>query len=84
MFKVLTSTFNDENYDSLNLGPGDSYIKHSVAPGCIRPSTAPNRLEVEDASFDVDHLVPGASGPVKPQRDLHSNAKPALKRKVLR
>lgn len=84
MFKVLTSTFNDENCDSVNLGPGDSYIKHSVAPGCIRPSTAPNRLQLEDVSSDIFHSVLGDSGPVRPQRDLHTNVKPVLKRKVLR
>lgn len=86
MFKVLPSTFNDENYNSVNLGPGDSYIKHSVAPRCIRPSTAPNRLEVEvtPASSDVYHSALGASEPARPQQDLHTNAKPVLKRKVLR
>ncbi|XP_026785826.1 centriolar and ciliogenesis-associated protein HYSL1 [Pangasianodon hypophthalmus] len=82
--QVLTSTFNDENCDTVNLGHGDSYIKHSVAPGCIRPSTAPNRLEVEDTSSDIYHSVLSASEPERPQRDLHANAKPALKRKVLR
>lgn len=75
-FKVLTSIFDDENRDS--------YIKHSVAPRCMRPSTAPNRLEVEDASSDVYPSVLGAGEPVRQQRDLHTNAKPALKRKVLR
>ncbi|XP_060797709.1 centriolar and ciliogenesis-associated protein HYSL1 isoform X2 [Neoarius graeffei] len=84
--QVLPSTFNDENYNSVNLGPGDSYIKHSVAPRCVRPSTAPNRLEVEvpPASSDVYHSALGASEPARPQRDLHTNAKPVLKRKVLR
>ncbi|MCI4383716.1 hypothetical protein PGIGA_G00029570 [Pangasianodon gigas] len=80
--QVLTSTFNDENCDTVNLGHGDSYIKHSVAPRCIRPSTAPNRLELEDASSDIYHSVLSASEPERPQRDLHT--KPALKRKVLR
>ncbi|XP_017333250.1 centriolar and ciliogenesis-associated protein HYSL1 [Ictalurus punctatus] len=74
--QVLTSIFDDENRDS--------YIKHSVAPRCMRPSTAPNRLEVEDASSDVYPSVLGAGEPVRQQRDLHTNAKPALKRKVLR
>ncbi|KAI5101826.1 hydrolethalus syndrome protein 1-like isoform X2 [Silurus meridionalis] len=80
--QVLTSTFNDENCDSLNLGPEDSYIKHSVALRCNRPSTAPNRLEVLDASSDISCSVLGE--PVKLQKDLHANVKPALKRKVLR
>ncbi|KAK3533538.1 hypothetical protein QTP70_023316 [Hemibagrus guttatus] len=82
--QVLTSTFNDENYDSMILGPCDSYIKHTVAPRCIRPSTAPNRLEVEDSSSDIYPSVLGASEPVRLQRDTHTNAEPALKRKVLR
>ncbi|XP_053490671.1 centriolar and ciliogenesis-associated protein HYSL1 isoform X2 [Ictalurus furcatus] len=62
----------------------DQHRQHSVAPRCIRPSTAPNRLEVEDASSDVYRSVLGAGEPVRQQRDLHTNAKPALKRKVLR
>ncbi|KAG7327710.1 hypothetical protein KOW79_009316 [Hemibagrus wyckioides] len=82
--QVLTSTFNDENYDSMNLGPCDSYIKHTVAPRCIRPSTAPNRLEVEDASSDIYPSDVGANEPVRLQRDTHTNPKPPLKRKVLR
>lgn len=84
MPKVLTSTFNDENCDSVNLGPADSYIKHSVAPGRIRPSTAPTRLEVRDAPSDISHSTLGAGEPMRPQRDLPADTRPALKRKVLR
>ncbi|KAK2869049.1 hypothetical protein Q7C36_000920 [Tachysurus vachellii] len=82
--QVLTSTFLDENCDIVNLGPGDSYIRHSVAPRCIRPTTAPSKLEVEDASCDIYHSVLGASEPMRRQQDIHMNIKPALKRKVLR
>ncbi|KAM9461536.1 centriolar and ciliogenesis-associated protein HYSL1 [Clarias gariepinus] len=84
--RVLTSTFNDENFDSLNLGPNDSYIKHSVTPRYLRPSTAPNRIEVQEkpASSHIYNSVLREREAVRAQRDLHTNAKPALKRKVLR
>ncbi|KAF5909920.1 hydrolethalus syndrome protein 1 [Clarias magur] len=84
--QVLTSTFNDENFDSLNLGPSDSYIKHSVTPRYLRPSTAPNRIEVQEmpVSSHIHQSVLGEREAAKPQRGFHTDAKPALKRKVLR
>ncbi|KAI4900588.1 hypothetical protein NFI96_017273 [Prochilodus magdalenae] len=82
---VFTSTFHEDSYENgLNPGPYDSYIRHSVAPRYTRPSTAPNRLEVEEAPSEIYHSELESSQTVSPDRDLHMNAKPSIKRKVLR
>ncbi|KAL6469201.1 hypothetical protein MHYP_G00227250 [Metynnis hypsauchen] len=82
---VLTSTFHEDSHENvMNPGPYDSYIKHSMAPRYTRPSTAPNRLEVEEAPSEIYHSVLDSSQTVSPDRELHTNAKPAMKRKVLR
>ncbi|XP_062869029.1 centriolar and ciliogenesis-associated protein HYSL1 [Trichomycterus rosablanca] len=82
--QLLTSTFNEDSHDDVNMTHFDSYIKHSVGPGCIRPSTAPNRLEVEEVPSEIFHSVLEHDQTKKTHTDIHTNAKPAIKRKVLR
>ncbi|XP_030627921.1 hydrolethalus syndrome protein 1 homolog [Chanos chanos] len=83
--QVLTSTFTEENHDpALHRLHCDSYTRHSIAPKCIRPSTAPNRLEVEESSSDIYQSLLNASQMSNPDRDTRANGKPFIKRKVLR
>lgn len=83
--KVFTSTFHEDSHSyDFNKRPYDSYINHSVASRYIRPSTAPNRLEIEEVPCEIYYSVPDTSQTVNHNRDLHNNAKPAIKRKVLR
>lgn len=84
MIKLLTSTFNEESHDDVNTTHFDSYIKHSVAPGCIRPFTAPNRLEVHEAPSEIFHSVLELDQTDKIYTDSSTNVKPVIKRKVLR
>ncbi|XP_066504443.1 centriolar and ciliogenesis-associated protein HYSL1 isoform X2 [Hoplias malabaricus] len=79
---VMNSTFHEGCHDvSVDQASYDSYIKHSVAPKYIRPSTAPNRLQLEEAPSEIYHSLLGSN---QTGQELHTNARPAIKRKVLR
>ncbi|XP_035379298.1 hydrolethalus syndrome protein 1 homolog isoform X4 [Electrophorus electricus] len=80
-YQVLTSAFNEDGH--VNQGHYDAYVKHSVAPRYIRPSTAPNRL-VEEAPSDICCSLLNTSQAVSPDTGLYTNGKPAIRRKVLR
>ncbi|XP_007237410.3 hydrolethalus syndrome protein 1 homolog isoform X2 [Astyanax mexicanus] len=80
---VLAPAFQADSHRYGVNRPYDSYIKHSVAPRHIRPSTAPNRLEVDETPSD-DYYSVQDTQMLSPDRGLHMNVKPAVKRKVLR
>uniref|UniRef100_A0A4W5RRL1 HYLS1 centriolar and ciliogenesis associated n=1 Tax=Hucho hucho TaxID=62062 RepID=A0A4W5RRL1_9TELE len=62
----------------------DSYTQHSVAPKYQRPSTAPNKLEVDPDLTDLQQLSFAVSQSSTPDRDTGAHGRPFIKRKVLR
>lgn len=82
--RVLTSTYSrdNSNYDARQ--EYDSYTQHSVAPKYQRPSTAPNRLEVDPDLTDLQQLSFAVSQSSTPDRDTGAHGRPFIKRKVLR
>uniref|UniRef100_A0A8C8JPC3 Centriolar and ciliogenesis-associated protein HYLS1 C-terminal domain-containing protein n=1 Tax=Oncorhynchus tshawytscha TaxID=74940 RepID=A0A8C8JPC3_ONCTS len=82
--RVLTSTYSrdNSNYDARQ--EYDSYTQHSVAPKYQRPSTAPNRLEVDPDLTDLQQSSFAASQSSTPDRDTGAHGRPFIKRKVLR
>ncbi|KAJ8001996.1 hypothetical protein DPEC_G00175210 [Dallia pectoralis] len=83
--QVLTSTYSRDNS---NFGDRreryDSYTEHSVAPKYQRPSTAPNRLQVDLDPTDIQQLSFTVSQSSTPDRDTEAHGRPLIKRKVLR
>ncbi|XP_010887516.2 hydrolethalus syndrome protein 1 homolog [Esox lucius] len=83
--RVLTSTYSRDNSNFGDRREGfDSYAKHSVAPKYQRPSTAPNRLEVDPDLTDIQQLSFTVSQSSTPDRDTEAHGRPFIKRKVLR
>ncbi|XP_076880771.1 centriolar and ciliogenesis-associated protein HYSL1 [Brachyhypopomus gauderio] len=80
--QVPASAFNEG--DRVYQGHFDAYMKHSVAPRYTRPSTAPNRLAVEEAPLDICSSVLTASQTFGPDTGTHTNGKATIRRKVLR
>ncbi|CDQ66491.1 unnamed protein product [Oncorhynchus mykiss] len=82
--RVLTSTYSrdNSNYDARQ--EYDSYTQHSVAPKYQRPSTAPNRLEVDPDLTDLQQLSFAVSQSSTPDQDTGAHGRPFIKRKVLR
>jgi hypothetical protein len=82
--QVLTSTYSRDNSNYGARQDYDSYTQHSVAPKYQRPSTAPNRLEVDPDLTDLQQLSFAVSQSSTPDRDTGANGRPFIKRKVLR
>uniref|UniRef100_A0A4W5PE71 HYLS1 centriolar and ciliogenesis associated n=1 Tax=Hucho hucho TaxID=62062 RepID=A0A4W5PE71_9TELE len=82
--QVLTSTYSRDNSNYGARQEYDSYTQHSVAPKYPRPSTAPNRLEVDPDLTDLQQLSFAVSQSSTPDRDTGAHGRPFIKRKVLR
>ncbi|XP_073681668.1 uncharacterized protein hyls1 [Garra rufa] len=83
--EIFSSTFNEDYHGDSGMNHHyDSYSRHTVAHRPTRPSTAPNRLETEEAPSEIFHSVLDGSETSSPDREHQVHLKPVIKRKVLR